>query len=224
MLRIGTWNVNSLRVRLPHVLQWLESEQPDVLALQETKLTNENFPVEEIHNAGYQVIFSGQKTYNGVATLSKTKATNVITDFPGFDDPQRRILCTNIDNVAILNLYIPNGSEVGSDKYRYKLEWLSHLQNFTDTLVNRYENVVLLGDFNIAEPGALIGFAGPRVVKETIGKDLPEGFQTSEFVLEHGFLDLIIERKELKNTISQLIKMVGKPVAAETSTEETTEV
>jgi len=150
MLRIATWNVNSLRVRLPHVLQWLESEQPDVLALQETKLTDENFPVEEIRNAGYQVIFSGQKTYNGVATLSKTKATNVITDFPGFDDPQRRILFTNIDNVAILNLYIPNGSEVGSDKYRYKLEWLSHLQNFTDMLVNRFENVVLLGDFNIA--------------------------------------------------------------------------
>lgn len=150
MLRIATWNVNSLRVRLPHVLQWLESEQPDVLALQETKLRDENFPVEEIHDAGYQVIFSGQKTYNGVATLSKTKATNVITDFPDFDDPQRRILCTNIDNVAILNLYIPNGAEVGSDKYRYKLEWLSHLLNFTDTLVNRYENVVLLGDFNIA--------------------------------------------------------------------------
>jgi len=150
MLRIATWNVNSLRVRLPQVLQWLKSKQPDVLALQETKLTDENFPLEEIHSAGYQVIFSGQKTYNGVATLSKVKATNVITDFPGFNDPQRRILCTNIDNVTILNLYIPNGAEVGSDKYHYKLEWLSHLQNFTDTLVNRYENVVLLGDFNIA--------------------------------------------------------------------------
>lgn len=150
MLRIATWNVNSLRVRLPHVLQWLESEQPDILALQETKLTDENFPVEEIRNAGYHVSFSGQKTYNGVATLSKTETANVLTDFPGFDDPQRRILCTTIDNVTILNLYIPNGSEVDSDKYRYKLEWLAHLQKFTASLVNKYENVVLLGDFNIA--------------------------------------------------------------------------
>jgi len=150
MLRIATWNVNSLRVRLPHVLQWLESVQPDVLALQETKLTDENFPVEEINKAGYHVSFSGQKTYNGVATLSKAVASNVITDFPDFDDPQRRILCTTIDNIAVLNLYIPNGSEVGSDKYRYKLEWLSHLQSFAESLVNKYENVVLLGDFNIA--------------------------------------------------------------------------
>ncbi|MFT5425119.1 MAG: exodeoxyribonuclease-3 [Gammaproteobacteria bacterium] len=150
MLRIATWNVNSLRVRLPHVLQWLDSEQPDVLALQETKLTDENFPVEEIRNAGYHVSFSGQKTYNGVATLSKTEAANVQTNFPGFDDPQRRLLCTTIDNVTILNLYIPNGSEVDTDKYRYKLEWLAHLQKFTESLVNKYENVVLLGDFNIA--------------------------------------------------------------------------
>ena len=150
MLRIATWNVNSLRVRLPHVLQWLESEQPDILALQETKLADENFPVEEIRNAGYHVSFSGQKTYNGVATLSKTEAANVLTDFPGFADPQRRILCATINSVTILNLYIPNGSEVDSDKYRYKLEWLAHLQKFTESLVNKYENVVLLGDFNIA--------------------------------------------------------------------------
>ena len=150
MFRIATWNVNSLRVRLPHVLQWLESEQPDVLALQETKMTDENFPVEEVRIAGYHVIFSGQKTYNGVATLSKAETTNIITDFPDFDDPQRRILCTTINNVTILNLYIPNGSEIDSDKYRYKLEWLSYLQKFTELLVNKYENVVLLGDFNIA--------------------------------------------------------------------------
>jgi exodeoxyribonuclease III len=150
MLRIATWNVNSLRVRLPHVLQWLKSEQPDVLALQETKLTDENFPVEEIKNSGYHISFSGQKTYNGVATLSKVESLNIITDFPGFDDPQRRILCTTIDKVTVLNLYIPNGSEVGSEKYRYKLDWLANLQKFTESLVNKYEYVILLGDFNIA--------------------------------------------------------------------------
>lgn len=150
MFRIATWNVNSLRVRLPHVLQWLESEQPDVLSLQETKLVDENFPIEDIRNAGYYASFSGQKTYNGVATLSKIEATNIITDFPKFTDPQRRILCTTINNIIVLNVYIPNGSEIDSEKYHYKLEWLSHLQEFTESLVNQYENVILLGDFNIA--------------------------------------------------------------------------
>ncbi len=150
MFRIATWNVNSLRVRLPHVLQWLESEQPDVLALQETKLTDENFPIEDILHAGYHASFSGQKTYNGVATLSKIEAANIVTDFPDFISPQRRILSTNINNITILNLYIPNGSEVNSEKYHYKLKWLDHLHKFTESLVNKYENVILLGDFNIA--------------------------------------------------------------------------
>lgn len=150
MFRIATWNVNSLRVRLPQVLQWLEQERPDVLALQETKMTDDQFPLADINNIGYQANFNGQKTYNGVATLSKTEATGIIKEFPDFEDPQKRIICTNIDNVTILNLYIPNGSEIGSEKYNYKLKWLDHLEKFTERLVNRYENVILLGDFNIA--------------------------------------------------------------------------
>ena len=150
MFRIATWNVNSLRVRLPHVLQWLDDNKPDVLALQETKSTNENFPVDEIKEAGYEVLYSGQKTYNGVATLSIKPMADPITSFPDFDDTQKRILCSTIDNITVLNLYIPNGSEVNSDKYNYKLDWLESLQSFVDMLLANNKQLILLGDFNIA--------------------------------------------------------------------------
>ena len=150
MIRIATWNVNSLRVRLPHVLQWLEAEKPDVLALQETKLIDINFPIEEIQNAGYHAVYAGQKTYNGVAVLSKVIATDTASSFPNFDDPQRRILCSTINDIKVLNLYAPNGSEVGSDKFKYKLEWFSHLHSFVKNLLDKNEKVILLGDFNIA--------------------------------------------------------------------------
>jgi len=150
MFRIATWNVNSLRVRLPHVLQWLDKEKPDVLALQETKTTDENFPIEEIRDVGYEVIYAGQKTYNGVASLSKRKMSNPIISLPDFDDPQRRVLCSTIDDIIVLNLYVPNGSEVGSDKYEYKLTWFEHLQSFVESLLSKYNKVILLGDFNIA--------------------------------------------------------------------------
>lgn len=150
MFRIATWNVNSIRVRLEQVLQWLEVVQPDVLGLQETKVTDPDFPLAEFVQAGYTACFSGQKSYNGVAVLSKHAMTNVVTDFPQFVDPQRRVLGGVVDGVFVFNLYVPNGSEVGSEKYLYKLEWLEHLQKFTESLVNQYEHVILLGDFNIA--------------------------------------------------------------------------
>jgi exodeoxyribonuclease-3 len=113
-MKIATWNVNSLKVRLPHVLDWLAAAQPDILCLQETKTTDENFPVEAIEAAGYHSVYSGQKTYNGVAILSRTPAEDVLTDIPGLDDPQRRILGATIGNVRVLNLYVVNGQEVGS--------------------------------------------------------------------------------------------------------------
>ena len=115
-MKIVTWNVNSLKVRLDQVLQWLDENNPDVLALQETKSTDANFPLEAIQQAGYQVIYAGQKTYNGVAILSKSVATDIITDFPDLEDPQRRVLGATINDVRILNLYVPNGSSVGSEK------------------------------------------------------------------------------------------------------------
>lgn len=149
-MKIATWNVNSLRVRLPHVLQWLEAAQPDVLAIQETKTVDEQFPQEEILAAGYNAVFSGQKTYNGVAILSKSDATEVVTDIPGLDDPQRRILAATIDGVRVVNLYVVNGSEVGSEKYAYKLDWLAKVAAWLQEQAARYPKLVVLGDFNIA--------------------------------------------------------------------------
>ncbi len=149
-MKVASWNVNSLKVRLPHVLQWLEDARPDILALQETKSTDENFPEAEINAAGYQAVFSGQKTYNGVAILSKTNATECITDIPQLDDPQRRILAATIDGVRILNLYVVNGQEVGSEKYDYKLRWLAAVKDYLAQQLAEYEKLIVLGDFNIA--------------------------------------------------------------------------
>ena len=149
-MKIATWNVNSLKVRLPHGLDWLASEQPDVRCLQETKLTDENFPADDIRAAGYEVAYSGQKTYNGVATISRSAASDVVTDVPGLDDPQRRILGTTIDGVRVLNLYVVNGQEVGSEKYAHKLHWLEKVTDHIGTQLRDHERFVVLGDFNIA--------------------------------------------------------------------------
>jgi len=149
-MKIATWNVNSLKVRLAQVLQWLEENQPDVLALQEIKLTDDNFPLAEINAAGYQAVYAGQKTYNGVAILSKTKATEITTDFPDFVDPQRRVLAATISGVRILNVYVPNGSSIDSDKYVYKLQWLQQLIQYTKQQLSEHEKFIILGDFNIA--------------------------------------------------------------------------
>lgn len=148
--KIATWNVNSLRVRLPHVLQWLEQHQPDVLALQETKLIDADFPFAAINEAGYTTIYSGQKTYNGVALLSKAKIIDVATDIPGFEDPQRRILNATIQNIRILNLYVPNGESTTSPKYTYKLNWLEKMHTYINEELKKYPHMIILGDFNIA--------------------------------------------------------------------------
>ena len=150
MAKIASWNVNSLKVRLGHVLDWLAAEKPDVFALQETKTVDENFPVEQIEAAGYRAAFAGQKTYNGVATLSLAPGEEIATDLPGLDDPQRRILASTIDGVRVLNVYVPNGQEVGSDKYAYKLDWLEKLQGYVAAELSRHPRLVVLGDFNIA--------------------------------------------------------------------------
>lgn len=153
-MKIASWNVNSLRVRLPQVLEWLEDNPVDVLALQETKLTDENFPVEEIQQAGYQVQYSGQKTYNGVAVLSKQESIDIVKDIKNLDDPQRRILAVTVDDIRVLNLYVVNGKEVGSDKYAYKLDWLKKVTAFIKQELKKYPNYVVLGDFNIAPEDA----------------------------------------------------------------------
>ncbi len=149
-MKIASWNVNSIKVRLPHILSWLETSGTDVLAIQETKSQDENFPKNEIEDAGFKVVFSGQKTYNGVAIISKDTASDIVRDLSNLNDPQRRVLFATIGGVRIMNVYIPNGSEVGSDKYDYKLKWLDHLQKDLEANLKQYENLVLLGDFNIA--------------------------------------------------------------------------
>ncbi|WP_428100505.1 exodeoxyribonuclease III [Candidatus Rariloculus sp.] len=149
-MKIATWNVNSLRVRLDHVLAWIESAEPDILALQETKLTDENFPVEAFETAGYHAVFSGQPTYNGVALISRQPAEEVVMDIDTLDDPQRRVLAASYGELRVMNLYVPNGQSVESDKYQYKLEWLAALQAQLANEADRYEHHVILGDFNIA--------------------------------------------------------------------------
>ena len=153
-MKLASWNVNSLNVRLPQVLQWLETAQPDVLGLQETKLVDEKFPVAAIREAGYEVAFSGQKTYNGVAVLARAPLEAVALDIPGFEDPQRRVLAATIDGLRFINLYVPNGKAVGTDKYDYKLAWLAHLREWLQDELSRHERVAVVGDFNIAPADA----------------------------------------------------------------------
>lgn len=148
--KIATWNVNSLRVRLPQVLSWIQSTQPDVLALQEIKMMDSDFPFAEIESIGYNGIASGQKTYNGMAILSRKKAEQIVTDIPELHDHQRRVLAVSIDDVRILNLYIPNGESVSSEKYQYKLNWLKHLDIYLQHELKTHQKMLVLGDFNIA--------------------------------------------------------------------------
>ncbi|MGE0582686.1 MAG: exodeoxyribonuclease III [Steroidobacteraceae bacterium] len=150
MRTIATWNVNSLRVRLPQLGEWLAAEPVHTLALQETKLEDSAFPRAELEALGYQVAFSGQRTYNGVAILARAPIADVVTDMPGFEDPQRRVLAATIDGVRVVNLYVPNGQSVDSDKYAYKLRWLAALRDWLAGEVARHPNIVVLGDFNIA--------------------------------------------------------------------------
>lgn len=149
-MKLATWNVNSLKVRLPHVLDWLAAAQPDVLCLQETKQEDKAFPYAELEAAGYNAIHNGQKTYNGVAILSKTQAADIVRDIPFFDDPQKRIIAATYCGVRVVCAYMPNGSEVGSEKYEYKLRWLKALNNWLREELQRHPRLALLGDYNVA--------------------------------------------------------------------------
>jgi exodeoxyribonuclease-3 len=149
-MKIATWNVNSLKVRLPQVLDWVQKEQPDVLCLQELKMPTELFPHEAFESLGYHCAVSGQKTYNGVATLAKSPQSDLVMDFPKYEDAQRRIMASTIAGVRILNIYVPNGQEVGSDKYHYKIEWLAQLKDYIAKSLTVYPKMIILGDFNIA--------------------------------------------------------------------------
>ena len=148
-MKVATWNVNSLRVRLEQVLAWLDAERPDVLALQETKLKDPEFPAEDFAARGYASLYSGQAAYNGVAILSRTPPKNAAKEVAGLDDPERRLLAATIGDVRVFCIYVPNGQSVDSDKYRYKLEWLAALRALLRAELARHERCVVVGDFNI---------------------------------------------------------------------------
>ena len=150
ILRIATWNVNSLRVRLPQLKEWLSSALPDIVALQETKQQDTDFPHEVLRAMGYEVAFSGQRTYNGVAILSRHAINVLNTDIPGYPDQQRRVLAVETSGLCIVNIYIPNGQTLNSDKYQYKLDWLAALEKWLKVEVLQHPKMIVLGDFNIA--------------------------------------------------------------------------
>ena len=150
-MKIASWNVNSLNVRLPHLEQWLREAAPDVVALQETKLEDSRFPDTVLAGLGYRSVFCGQKTYNGVALASRLPfAGECVTAIPGFDDPQKRVLAATVGDVRIVDLYVVNGQAVGSEKFAYKLRWLEAVREWLAQELRQYPKLVVLGDFNIA--------------------------------------------------------------------------
>ena len=149
-MKIAAWNVNSLKVRLPHLLDWLAEATPDVVCLQELKLEDHNFPRAEIEAVGYQVAFSGQKTYNGVALLARTAIGDVVCGNPHFPDEQKRLIAGTVGDTRVVCAYMPNGQAVGSDKYDYKLRWLDALAVWLGEELAAHPKLALCGDYNIA--------------------------------------------------------------------------
>ena len=188
-MKICTWNVNSINVRLGHVLDWLQQHQPDVMCLQETKMVDERFPVDAFEEMQYAVRYSGQKTYNGVAVAATGQLDDPLTDIPSetFEDPQRRLLAVTHNDVRVLNVYVPNGSEVGSEKYQYKLNWLTDFHRYVKQEVQRYENLIILGDFNIAPADADVH--DPDLWRDKILCSVPER-EMLERLLDCGLVDV----------------------------------
>lgn len=165
-MQLATWNVNSLGVRLPQVLDWLAAHPVDVLALQELKLTDDKFPAQAFTDAGYQAQWFGQKTYNGVALISRAPAADVVKNIPGFPDEQSRVLCATIDGVRVIGAYFPNGQAPGSDKFAYKMAWLTALREWVKAEMAAHPQLVLMGDYNITFDDADVW--DPDGLRETI--------------------------------------------------------
>ncbi|ROT45204.1 exodeoxyribonuclease III [Pusillimonas sp. NJUB218] len=157
-MKLATWNVNSLKVRLPQVIAWLEANPVDALCLQELKLPQEKFPVEALAELGYKASWAGQKTYNGVAVLSREVGTDVQVNLPNFEDPQQRVIAVTLPSVVgdirVISAYCPNGQAVDSDKYAYKLEWFAALHDWLRDEMQRYPRLAILGDYNVAPADA----------------------------------------------------------------------
>jgi len=153
-MKLASWNVNSLKIRLPQLLDWLAAQAADIVCLQETKLEDDKFPLAEIEAAGYRCAWSGQKTYNGVAILSRDVLADVATGIPGFADEQKRVIAASVgraaDAIRVVCIYVPNGQAVGSEKYEYKLNWLAACRSWLEQELIRHPRLVVLGDYNVA--------------------------------------------------------------------------
>ncbi len=149
-MKIATWNVNSLRVRLPHLLDWLAANAPDAVCLQETKCDAATFPAAELEAAGYCSVHHGQRTYNGVAILSREPCAGVCRGIPAFDDEQARVIAADVGDVRVVSVYVPNGQSVGSDKYAYKLRWFAALEDWLRGELAAHPRLAVMGDFNVA--------------------------------------------------------------------------
>lgn len=188
-MKIASWNVNSLRVRLPQVLDWCARQRPDVLCVQETKIVDADFPVAGLAAAGYHSVYCGQKTYNGVAVLSREVPRDVVTEFPHVDAGQKRTIAATFGGLRVVNLYVPNGSEVGSEKYAYKLRWLNGLREFLAEELRRHPDLIVAGDFNIApddrdvhdpdrwKGSVLVSDAERQALKEIMALGLEDAFR-----------------------------------------------
>jgi exodeoxyribonuclease III len=149
-MKLATWNVNSLNVRMPHLLQWLRDNPVDVMALQETKLSDDKFPAAELRDAGFHVTWHGQRTYNGVALMSKAPHDAVVKNIPGFGDEQARVISASVAGLRVVGTYVPNGQAPGSEKFEYKMQWLRGLRDWLRDELAGHRDLVLMGDFNIA--------------------------------------------------------------------------
>lgn len=185
-MNIATWNVNSLNVRLPQVIDWLSAKQPDVLVLQELKLDQDKFPHAAFELAGFQAAWYGQKTYNGVAILSRHPLADVVSGMPGFADEQRRVLAATVNGVRVVCVYCVNGEAVGSEKFAYKARWFAALTDYIRQVLAEYEHVALLGDFNIAPTN--LDVYDPEAWREKIHCSTPER-QWFQNLLDLGLTD-----------------------------------
>jgi exodeoxyribonuclease-3 len=186
MLKVAAWNVNSLRMRCDQLIDWLAVERPDILALQETKVEDAAFPAARLQAAGYQSLYAGEKAYNGVALLSREPCEDICAELPGLHDPQRRLLSARYGGVRVVNVYVPNGFEIGSEKYLYKLRWLEHLDRYAAGLGKGQDAVILLGDFNIAPEDRDVH--DPAVWEGKVLVSAPERAQLRR-LLDAGFKD-----------------------------------
>jgi exodeoxyribonuclease III len=202
-MKLATWNINSLKVRLPQVLDWLKSHPVDALCLQELKLPDDRFPSEAFAAAGYQACWAGQKTYNGVAIISRDPARDVQRNLPGLDDPQRRVIAATLPgpagDVRVISAYCPNGQTVGSDKYQYKLNWFGALRDWLCAELTHYQHLAILGDYNVAPADEDVHDPSKWIGEVLVSEPERMAFRS---LLELGLTDAFREFEQEKNSFS----------------------